>query len=345
MPRIALSIVFFPSLSLLGVVSIFTVPGIAGPPLRTETANYANQRHLPHRDQRHDGPQRSVGDRVPPPADVDLGSVDLGSADLESELVSDLADGQLDRTTLLDAALIIGGLSDRSTMRRCQARWKAFRTLVGHNVTTDASSLDAAKQVFRFMHDEILVGEYFEDCNAIDRALLDGDYNCVTATILFCCLARESNVEVRPESLPGHVRCLVLPHNVPIETTDPSWHLHAFSPTANEDGRCLTDVELLAKLFYNRGLAELNRGNFAAALAATELSWQLDGNHEAARDNVATVVNNWALELSGRSNFAEALSLLERGRQLVPDHPILYANESHIRDAWKRKRNVEALGP
>jgi tetratricopeptide (TPR) repeat protein len=121
-----------------------------------------------------------------------------------------------------------------------------------------------------------------------------------------------------------------------VETTDTNWEPTASGRDASL-GRPLSDVELLAKLFYNRGLARLSERDFAAALAATELSWQLDHQHESARDNVATVINNWALDLTTKSKFEEALTLLERGRRLVPDHPILYANQAHIRDAWSRQ--------
>ena len=318
-------------------LTLLAAPAVADPFMATPAAFHSHER---------------VGIKVL--AQPSLPRSQHGHLAQESQLLSDIADGQLDGQSLMDAALTIGGVENESVMRRCQGRWKAFKTLMRQCVGAD-SDLEKATQLFRFMHQRILTGDYVEHCNAIDRALLDGDYNCVTATILFCCLAQECDLLVQPESLPGHVRCRVRTHqagSVPLETTDPYWELaqrsadqeqetfadaSGRSRTPSRPGRVLSDVEILAKLFYNRGLDELARGDFAAALRATELSWQLDIQHDAARDNVATIINNWALDLSSHGQYERALAILKRGQQLVPDHPILYANQSHIQAARQRQ--------
>jgi tetratricopeptide (TPR) repeat protein len=262
----------------------------------------------------------------------------------ESELLSDLADGQLDQYSLFEAAVIIGGMSKRDSMQAARQQWGKILNELESVSSPAASASENAAIVFRYMHERILTGEYSAGCNALHRALYDGDYNCVTATILYCCLANHCGVPVRPVSVPGHVRCR-LTYDPPqsIETTDPVWRAIGVAHdrdagNSSQSGRLLSPVQLLAKLFYNRGLALLSEQKYEQALVATELSWQLDPQHAAAGENVATVINNWALVLCEEGHFSESLQLLGRGQQLVPEHPILYANQAHILAAWARKR-------
>jgi tetratricopeptide (TPR) repeat protein len=262
----------------------------------------------------------------------------------ESELLSDLADGQLDQFPLLEAALIIGGTKSRDSMQAARRRWNSINVELESVSSPAATAQENAANVFRFMHERILTGEYSVSCNALQRALYDGDYNCVTATILYCCLANHCDLSVRPVSVPGHVRCRLI-DNPPrtIETTDPVWRAIDAANDCDvaasiQSGRVLNPVQLLAKLFYNRGLTLLSERQFEQALVATELSWQLDPQHDAAGENVATVINNWALVLCAEGHFSQSLQLLGRGQQLVPDHPILYGNQAHILAAWARHR-------
>ena len=116
--------------------------------------------------------------------------------------------------------------------------------------------------------------------------------------------------------MPGHVRCRLIDDPwQSIETTDPIWtpigaaHVRD-SGDSMQLGRLLSPVQLLAKLFYNRGLSLLSEQQYEQALAATELSWQLDPQHDAAGENVATVINNWALVLCAEGQFSHSLQLL-----------------------------------
>ena len=272
----------------------------------------------------------------------------------ESELLSDLADGQLDHYQLFEAALIIGSPGSYGSGDTLKQRWQEILIELRTVSSPSESTPEIATDLLRFMHKSILTGQYSADCNALQRTLSDGDYNCVTATILYCCLANQCGLPVKAVSVPGHVRCrLVENPPYPIETTDPDWTarrqaMDQDSPAGQQgtgqQGRLLSPVQLLAKLYYNRGLVLLSQRQYEEALAATELSWQLDPYHEAAGENVATVINNWALVLCAEGHFSQSLQLLSRGQQLVPEHPILYANQAHILDCWARHRN-DTSGP
>ena len=194
----------------LGLVLALSIPGRAEPSI---TPPQRNQTGQPVGARKESPNSARVLQRLP---------MSWDPSEQEANLLTDLADGQLDDWTLWEASLIVGGAS-RSQVQQCSSRWNGIQDELRQRVVNEESDVTKAMQVFRLMHQMILTGDYHEHCNAFDRALLSGDYNCVTATVLFCCLARQCDVSVKPESLPGHVRCCLTGSGTRIETTDPRW--------------------------------------------------------------------------------------------------------------------------
>ncbi|MCA9266141.1 MAG: hypothetical protein KDA60_19915, partial [Planctomycetales bacterium] len=73
------------------------------------------------------------------------------------------------------------------------------------------------------------------------------------------------------------------------------------------------------------------------ALAATELSAQLDPDHLAAAENVATIINNWALQQYRAGDLHASLRVLRLGRERGVDNRLLSANEALV---LRRLRNM-----
>jgi tetratricopeptide (TPR) repeat protein len=90
--------------------------------------------------------------------------------------------------------------------------------------------------------------------------------------------------------------------------------------------RRLTDVGLLAVMYYNRGVDLLEVGNHEAAIAANRTALQLDQANDAARANLLAGLNNWSLELGRRGDFAQALRTLETGLQFAPEYGLFHEN-------------------
>jgi len=257
-------------------------------------------------------------------------------------VLADVANGRLEEHDLFTAAVIISGAESpgeiESYQRRLEVLAAAARERLGlfkPSQNSKHTAVDRARAVLRLLHDELLTGQYDAGCGDIRRAFDSGDFNCATATLLFQSLLRRCDLSAKTVALPGHVRCRIA--DATIETTHRSGRLPDDSSIDADDGseeRKLNDVQLLAKLLYNQGLSHLASQRFADSLEATELSWQLDREHIAARQNVAAVINNWALRLSTPGTYEQAIQLLQRGQAVDPGFGLLAINERMLWQAW-----------
>ncbi len=284
---------------------------------------------------------------------------------LKHAVVADMADGSLDDHDLFTAALIISGADDPREIARYQQQLNSLTRRIQQTlhqsvvedsawITSNPDAWTSPRQsaqntahatrmslaILQLQHRHLLTGTYDPGCADLRRAFDTGDYNCATATILFHVLARQHDVRAETIGLPGHVCCQL--NGWIIETTQANGKIGKIeAPRRAEDeatalstSRKLTDVQLLAKLFYNQGLQLLASRRFAEALAVTELSWQLDRSHIQARQNVATIINNWALRLCQPGTHEQAITLLQRGRDVAPDFGLLAVNQRHVYLAW-----------
>ena len=62
-----------------------------------------------------------------------------------------------------------------------------------------------ARVIFDFMHHAILVGGYHADSTDLAQTIDTGRFNCVSATVLFNCLAERFGLSARGLAYPGHV--------------------------------------------------------------------------------------------------------------------------------------------
>jgi tetratricopeptide (TPR) repeat protein len=257
----------------------------------------------------------------------------------ETRLLADAADGELQRHSLLRAALIAGGIADERELSDWQDCFAYLceplqqRTAAGETLTP--------KELFAFLHSEILTGEYNAAVTTLPATLRSGNYNCLTATVLLLELGDRYQVQLEAVSTSGHIYCRHLgPEPCEIETTCPTWFQSG--RTASEQpiarrfasSRNINRVQVVAKIYYNRGLALLADKQFAMALPLLERSQQLDPHDADARENLLAGVNNWALSLAEADRFAEAVQLIERGKRIEPSYPPFAANELHTYQRW-----------
>lgn len=193
------------------------------------------------------------------------------------------------------------------------------------------SDLGRARRVLEFLHERILSGGYAEDCTNPVQTLKDGQFNCVSATILYCHLARRCGLLVDALELPGHVVARV--------STDEGWRIvettslaaidaGTASPTrplanfdaASTSSRQLSNGGLVALVYYNQGVDLLERHDYPAALAANVKALRFDPDNAMAFGNLLATLNNWALDLETQGNLTAAMSLLRHGHALAPEH-------------------------
>ncbi|PQO42057.1 tetratricopeptide repeat protein [Blastopirellula marina] len=174
--------------------------------------------------------------------------------------------------------------------------------------------------VFESMHDRLLTGEYLEDQNALSTAILEGDFNCVSATILYQILADYAGLPTMAMQTRGHVWCRLLSRpELDIETTCPTWfllepHDQSQSPgiQAGDGARALSAYGLVAKIPYNRASLLAAEGDYHGAIAHLDRSLSLDPADPAARKNRVAILNNWAVQCIHNHDGDQALKLIEK---------------------------------
>jgi tetratricopeptide (TPR) repeat protein len=263
-------------------------------------------------------------------------------AETEQRMLADAADDSLDDFSLLEGALIASGVTDRQRVEHYCSEFAKRIEAIATATGDESTIIDNSERVYHFLHSEFLTGEYHSTCTEIDRAFDDGDYNCVTATILYHCICKVRGLSPVAVATNTHVRSRFLVDQVfDVETTCREWfdvvrrdpQSHTVR-TQRQVTRPLSDVELLAKIYYNRGVSLLERKSFGKAIAALRISLLLDPADMPTQDNMAAGLNNWALAEADAGNFERAVELVQEGWKQHPDFVPFSSNDVHIHQRW-----------
>jgi len=287
---------------------------------------------------------------------------------LEKRLFADAADGKLDEHSLAAAALVASGVDDPCALERYEDQLDGLVAELRRSGAVAGSPRERARVVFEFMHRRILRTGYERDCSNLTAALDEGRFNCVSASVLFVCLSGRFGLNARGLEVPGHAMCrLVLPgRTLDVETTCPRWFelidrprklaeliekttgFHHLADRSPGQYREVSGIELVATIYYNRGVDLLARKRFARALAANAKALRLDASNPTALGNLLATLNNWAIDRGNLSRYAEAVGLLRQGLALRPNYSVLTQNYVHVHRQWvehlcRARRFDEAL--
>lgn len=266
---------------------------------------------------------------------------DGAGGDRRQQLIADAQDGHFDEFALLEAALIASEPGDEARLVRCRHVFDQHARSLRNRTRKNGSAYEIAQSVFNYLHTEILKGDYDAGCSDVGRSLEVGDFNCISASVLYHCLADEVQLPVHLVETPGHIFVrFCQERRIQIETTGSDW---AASTRIGADddalagfnsGTRITDVQLVARIYYNRGVEQLRRSAFHKALDATQLSLRLDPHYCEAHDNRLALLNNWAIVHCERGRFERAVELLNKVWSLRPDYQPMKINDLYIHQQW-----------
>jgi tetratricopeptide (TPR) repeat protein len=274
---------------------------------------------------------------------------------LEQQLFTDAADGRLDDFSLLDAALIASGVDDTAALRHYRERIAAWAEELRQNNRMDGSHRRQVEVIFEFLHRNILYGKYNIECTDLRQALDEGRFNCVSATVLFNCLAGEFGYSCCALETPGHALSRVYLPDGPldVETTCPRWFHLQHDPVKQVEAlektigrksmndksmlREISPIQLTAMIYYNRGVDFLAEKRFAEATAANSKALRLDPLNGTARGNFLATINNWAIDLDNANHFDEAVALLRQGLVFDPHYEAFALNFVHVHNQWSQQ--------
>ena len=255
-------------------------------------------------------------------------------------LAEDALDGRLDRCRFLDAALVVSGVSSADRRRALIGRFDRWCADLAPRVRGTPPEV-LARALLHALHDRWCQGGFDATCAHLDATLERGRYNCITTVILYGAAARRMGLSPVWVAVPGHVY-LELPTlaQPEVQTTCPTW-LDEGVPKPRVPGgtpRTIGDLQLLAKLVYNQGLAALARGQYDKAAARFQKALLWDPQDRAASQNLIASYNNGALVLCQRGQDASAQAAIRAAQRLDPRLHLLQSNAAYIRRQAERRR-------
>jgi tetratricopeptide (TPR) repeat protein len=274
---------------------------------------------------------------------------------LEKRLFADAADGRLHDFSLLDAALIGSGEDREAMLRHYGNRLASLLEELRPSIDPNQPPEKNAERVFEFLHQRVLHGGYRLECTDLRMAFDDGRYNCVSASVLFDCLAGGVGLNCCGLEAPGHAMSRVfLPDgHLDLETTCPRWFqlLHdpakraealakTLGPASKRDYSLLrevTPVQMTAMIYYNRGVDYLAEKRFAEAAAVNAKALRLDPQNATARGNFLATLNNWSIDCGASRHYAAAVKLLRNGMAFDRQYPAFQQNFVYLHHAWSEQ--------
>ncbi len=254
---------------------------------------------------------------------------------LERDLFDQIHDGRFGKFSLIEAGFIAGGVDSCDELQAYCKRFDQLVQSLRQSGNVRGMPRTRAQAVFVFLHQTVLQGGYNLQASDLRQALDHGRFNCVTASLLFNCMAQRFGLKAVGLEIPGHAMSrLELPQEtLDIETTCPRWftlidkHKGVSSPSSGgpvptEPGtavrgpqpvRQISEVELVATIYYNLGVDRLAEKRFADAAAANAKAVRLDPDNATAKGNFLATINNWAIDLCTSGEYEKAAELLRLG--------------------------------
>lgn len=252
----------------------------------------------------------------------------------EQRLLSEVRTGQLRQFEFLEAALIAGGLNDTpARVAALQQRDAKYRSLD----LTAIARLPAEQRpaaLLRELHRHVLTGSFQPTATLVQQTLESGDYNCVTATILYHDLCQRVGVDAEIVAQSGHVCSRLTNSRLEIETTRGDWFTNPEPRLGEQSRHAISPVALLGRIYYNRALASLEKKEFAQAIELLEKSLACDPSDRDAQENLLAGLNNWALALCEQGEYAAAARRIATGLALKTDYQPLLSNDLHVHQQW-----------
>ncbi|MCL2623745.1 MAG: tetratricopeptide repeat protein, partial [Planctomycetaceae bacterium] len=312
---------------------------------------------------------------------------------LERDMLDDSADGSWQHWDIISAALVADGINNRQEIDAYREKVaKIVRQIPPQTLSQPKDQL--AQTIFEILHHRLLTGTYNVGTTNLVQAIDSGNFNCVSATVLFHALAQQAGLDVCGLEMRGHAlsRVRMEGQAIDIETTCANWfklsdsertfpraalsdgsdtfrfsvsrqtppileslpkvnrsHITGNSETANTPAnypptlpqnknidhyREISDVQLIATIYYNHGVDELTAGHYSSATVANIKALKLDPHNENAWRNLMATLNNWAIASASQGDYLNAAQLLDEGRLIDDCYELFRANQVHTYYHW-----------
>ncbi len=219
--------------------------------------------------------------------------------------------------------------SDSQEFSQCVSRYKTLENAAQKKLSL-LSQQEAAEKLLFFLYDGVLF-KYVEHSTKLNTTLLTGEYNCVTASLLYLALSQSLGLDSRGQETTLHafVTVYIDGNPVDVETTNPYGFNPGTKKTVSETENSRT-YSVVPKKYYAgrrevslRAFATLTGRNLAADMNETEdydraipldvSRWYFlagDKEQATAKKELDVLVTNYALIQGKSGNTTEAVRFL-----------------------------------
>ncbi|MBQ1456664.1 MAG: tetratricopeptide repeat protein [Thermoguttaceae bacterium] len=253
----------------------------------------------------------------------------------ERFLLDDARNGRWDDLSFLEAVLIAEG-TPPDLRRASLAAFSSALAQLREEIAPVDDEMLRVRTVFEFLRRRLLTGHYEQNHSSVAATLATGQYNCVSATVLFNALASEVGLNVRGVETTGHAKSRVILSDgtLDIETTCTDWELLPDSPVPFPPA---IDTESL-DVHLSRPVSSGDTAQTAAETTIVPDQGDLSGGAAAARrraaasrgvspvEFVATIYFNRGVDFYHQRRFGPALSAYLKASVLDPENQTVLGN-------------------
>lgn len=291
----------------------------------------------------------------------------LFSSDLATGLRDDIQDGKLDHFSLIEAALIVSGVTDEAGLAAGR-NWllDLVTEMEQKNVVVRLEPETTAERIFMYLHTTWLKTYRLEATTLIDIQQ-KREFNCVSATVLYNLICEEVGLETRGFETPTHVYTIFSNFNksVMVENTTSMGfniikNLHNYSrylaqyypqkiiyqigldrlyAYENSRGREINNQELIGLICYNQAIFAARENRFTEAYDFVLLAQQFNADSRSNQSFETKLSYDWGRLLFQQQKFEEAFDLFSRAAGRFPDNSDFARNSvSAFKNALNRLR-------
>jgi tetratricopeptide (TPR) repeat protein len=280
-------------------------------------------------------------------------SLNVTIPDDEAELFQDVKDGQFNKWSFAEAALLESGVHDAAKRKAYLQKIDALETQARQAIAGARTPFEKGEKLLHWLHTGPLAKGYQAKQTDLSTILDDHTFNCVSSATMFNVLGRRLDLDARAIEVPEHAFAILYDgtRHADVETTTASGFNPARDPAAQKEfekttgfryipdshrdqRREVREAGLVAIIAYNHGVQLGQEKRYHEALLAYFRAMSLDSEFDSAVKNALSVLANWSVELSRDKKFSEAVQVLATGLELAPKDATLVNNHKVVWGEW-----------
>ena len=291
------------------------------------------------------------------------------SQSLRQQLYNDILDGELNQFSDIEAAFIISGADSQSKLQQGLNWFNSLLQDIEEKNLIEFDKVASAEKLFLYFHTSILK-KYREKATTLFDIKEKGEFNCVSATVLYNLTCDELGLSTHAFETPTHVYTIFsnFTDNVMVENTTSmgfnimknlkrySQYLARYYPEKltlkigldrlyyyeNSKGREISNTELLGLICYNLAIFNAKLKNYAKAYSYVELAQLFNQDSRSNRKFEISLYYRWGKQLFNTSKYYQAFELMADAFYRYPENDDFKKNcrlmfTKALHQLWKNK--------